>query len=118
MDATTFLLSAVLIATGLRRCAAAEPSGSWWSETTAGVRVVFTNRTLRSYLLLFWLSCLVYATEGVVAPLAGEYGGGARTVGLLLAMLAVLTVVATWPSPDRAPVSEPAGETLREPVSV
>ncbi|GAA2674731.1 MFS transporter [Actinoplanes palleronii] len=92
VDATTFLLSAVLIATGLRRCAAAtqaaaEPSGSWWSETTAGVRVVFTNRTLRSYLLLFWLSCLVYATEGVVAPLAGEYGGGARTVGLLLAMM-------------------------------
>ncbi|GAA4600938.1 MFS family permease [Actinoplanes octamycinicus] len=91
-DAATFLISAALITTGLRRCAAAteiaaEPSGSWWAETTAGVRVVFTDRTLRSYLLLFWLACLVYATEGVVAPLAGEYGGGARTGGLLLAMM-------------------------------
>ncbi|BCJ45905.1 MFS transporter [Actinoplanes ianthinogenes] len=92
VDAATFLLSATLIATGLRRCAAAtevaaEPSGSWWAETTAGVRVVFTDRALRSYLLLFWLACLVYGTEGVVAPLAGEYGGGARVGGLLLAMM-------------------------------
>ncbi|MFI1990750.1 MFS transporter [Actinoplanes sp. NPDC020271] len=91
-DAATFLISAALIASGLRRCVAAtsspaEPSGSWWSETTAGVRVVFGDRTLRSYLLLFWLSCLVYAVEGIVAPLAGEYGGGARTGGLLLAMM-------------------------------
>ncbi|WIM98536.1 MFS transporter [Actinoplanes oblitus] len=91
-DAATFLVSAALIGTGLRRCAAAnqtapEPSGSWWAETTAGVRVVFADRALRSYLLLFWLSCLVYGTEGVVAPLAEEYGGGARTGGLLLAMM-------------------------------
>jgi hypothetical protein len=91
-DAATFVVSALLIATGLRRCdpatrATAEPSGSWWSETTAGVRVVFADRTLRSYLLLFWLSCVVYGTEGVVAPLAAEYGGGARTTGLLLAMM-------------------------------
>ncbi|WP_051809540.1 MFS transporter [Actinoplanes subtropicus] len=93
MDAATFLVSAALIATGLRgsapatRATAAEPAGSWWSETTAGVRVVFGDRTLRSYLLLFWLSCLVYAAEGVTAPLAAEYGGGARTGGLLLAAM-------------------------------
>ena len=91
-DAATFLLSAALIATGLRGSAAAtrataEPSGSWWAETTGGVRVVFGDRTLRSYLLLFWLSCLVYAAEGVAVPLAAEYGGGARTAGLLLAAM-------------------------------
>ncbi|GIE28174.1 MFS transporter [Actinoplanes italicus] len=91
-DAATFLLSAALIATGLRGSAAAtrataQPSGSWWAETTAGARVVFADRTLRSYLLLFWLSCLVYAAEGVAAPLAAEYGAGAWTGGLLLAAM-------------------------------
>jgi hypothetical protein len=92
VDAATFLLSATLIATGLRGSTAAtrttaEPSGSWWAETTVGVRVVFADRTLRSYLLLFWLSCLVYAAEGVAAPLAAEYGGAAWTGGLLLAAM-------------------------------
>jgi MFS family permease len=92
VDAATFLLSAALIATGLRASSAAtqataEPSGSWWAETTVGIRVVFGDRTLRSYLLLFWLSCLVYAAEGVAAPLAAEYGGGAWTGGLLLAAM-------------------------------
>ncbi|WP_436521112.1 MFS transporter [Actinoplanes sp. HUAS TT8] len=110
-DAATFLISAALIASGLRSCPAAtrapaEASGPWWSETTAGVRVVFGDRTLRSYLLLFWLSCLVYAVEGIVAPLAAEYGGGARTGGLLLAMMpagvAVGGVVLTrFCGPDR-----------------
>jgi hypothetical protein len=93
VDAATFLLSAALIATGLRgsgaatRAAAQEPGSSWWAETTVGVRVVFADRTLRSYLLLFWLSCLVYAAEGVAAPLAAEYGGGAWTGGLMLAAM-------------------------------
>jgi hypothetical protein len=48
---------------------------------------VFGDRTLRSYQLLFWLSCRVYAAEGVAVPLAAEYGGGARTAGLLLAAM-------------------------------
>lgn len=92
VDATTFLVSALLIATGLRTAAAVQrpargPAQSWTAETTAGLRVVFGNPLLRSYILLFWLSCLVYATEGVVAPLAAEYGGGAMTGGLLLAAM-------------------------------
>lgn len=90
IDAATFVASALLIATGVRRGAAPAASGpraSWAADTVAGVRVVFGSPTLRSYLLLFWLSCLVYGAEGVVAPLAGQYGGGARTGGLLLAAM-------------------------------
>jgi hypothetical protein len=92
IDAATFLASALLIATGLRTAAAVQPPAggpaqSWTAETTAGIRVVFGNPMLRSSILLFWLSCLVYATEGVVAPLAAQYGGGALTGGLLLAAM-------------------------------
>jgi MFS family permease len=92
VDAATFLISAALILTGLRGAAAtatpaARAATSWAADTVAGVRLVFGDRTLRSYLLLCWLACLVYGTEGVVAPLAAQYGGGARTGGLLLAAM-------------------------------
>jgi hypothetical protein len=53
----------------------------------AGAKLVFSDRRLRSYLLLFWLSCLVYAAEGVAAPLSKQYGGGALTGGLILAAM-------------------------------
>jgi MFS family permease len=92
VDSATFLASALLIATGLRGAAATKacadaPSTSRLADLTAGAKLVFADRRLRSYLLLFWFSCLVYAAEGVVVPLSKQYGGGSLTGGLLLAAM-------------------------------
>jgi predicted MFS family arabinose efflux permease len=48
--------------------------------------VVFGDRTLRAYVLLLWAGCaFVFAPEGLLLSLAGQYGGDARIGGLLLA---------------------------------
>lgn len=48
--------------------------------------MIFADSRLRSYVLVLWTaSAFTYAAEGLMAPLAREYGGGAGTVGLLLA---------------------------------
>ncbi|MFI7602477.1 MFS transporter [Actinoplanes sp. NPDC049681] len=92
VDSATFVASALLIATGLRGTVASAPpaeapSTSRLADMAAGARVVFSDRRLRSYLLLFWFSCLVYGAEGVAAPLSKQYGGGAFTGGLILAAM-------------------------------
>lgn len=93
VDATTFLVSALLITMGVRSAvamtapAAAAPKGSRFAEVAAGVTVIFRNPLLRSSVLLFWFSCLVYVVEGVVAPLTRQYGGSPRTGGLLLSAM-------------------------------
>jgi Na+/melibiose symporter-like transporter len=91
-DAATFLISALLIAIGVRHRSATAAMGtgqdrSWMADVAAGAALIFRDRTLRAYLLLFWLACLVYGTEGLVAPLARQYGGGAAIGGLLLAAM-------------------------------
>jgi MFS family permease len=93
VDAATFLVSALLILVGVRpRPAPARPSRSSGRGPTAGLgpatglRVIFTDHRLRAYVLVLWLaSAFTYAAEGLMAPLAVQYGGGPGTVGLLLA---------------------------------
>jgi predicted MFS family arabinose efflux permease len=80
------------------RPAAATPAGdgAGRSELTAGLRVVFGDRTLRAYVLLLWVGCaFTFAAEGLVVPLAGQYGGGSRTGGLLLAAAPLGGIVGT-----------------------
>jgi predicted MFS family arabinose efflux permease len=89
VDALSFLFSAGLIWLGVRARPAPERSDtkppSVWRETAAGARLVFTNRRLRSIVLIVWAaSAFAYAWEGLAAPWAHQFGGGARTVGLLL----------------------------------
>jgi predicted MFS family arabinose efflux permease len=87
LDALTFAASALLIAVGVRRRAAASTGPKQRSsQVTAGIRVVFGDRTLRAYVLLLWAGCaFVFAPEGLLLSLAGQYGGDARIGGLLLA---------------------------------
>ncbi len=60
----------------------------------AGLRLVFGSRKLRIYTLLVWGSAaFAFAPEGLAAPFAKDLGGGAATVGLLLAANPVGTVI-------------------------
>lgn len=87
-DAATFAVSAVLIRLGLRRRPvvshpeSSQNGGRRWLD---GVAVVFRDRQLRLLLGLAWLAGLFVVPEGLAAPYAATLGGGAATVGLLLA---------------------------------
>ncbi|MEV4629477.1 MFS transporter [Micromonospora sp. NPDC049523] len=87
VDAATFLVSALLILVGVRaRPVPTRPTGPGRLDSTTGLRVIFTDHRLRAYVLVLWLaSAFTYAAEGLMAPLAVQYGGGPGTVGLLLA---------------------------------
>lgn len=89
-DAATFALSALLILRGVPSLPRSEPETlnqrSVLRDTAEGARVVFGDPTLRAYVLLFWVaSSFAYAYEAIAVPYAAEFGGGARTAGLLLA---------------------------------
>ncbi|MCG7523756.1 MFS transporter [Streptomyces sp. OfavH-34-F] len=88
VNAATFLLSAALIRFGVK----ARPVTSDEARTAKlGARVgdaaalIWSDRRLRSLLLLGWLAGFIVLPEGLAAPFADEAGGGAYTVGLLLA---------------------------------
>lgn len=87
VDAGTFLVSALLIMVGVRRRPAPRPAaGPARPDRAAGLRIIRTDPRLRAYVLVLWTaSSFTYAAEGLMAPLARQYGGGAGTVGLLLA---------------------------------
>jgi predicted MFS family arabinose efflux permease len=55
----------------------------------AGARLVFANPALRTPMLFGWLAALYNAPEGVVTPLAHSLGGGATSVGIILASAAL-----------------------------
>jgi MFS family permease len=88
-DAATFAVSGLLLALFVRsRPAVRVERRSLARETADGARLVFGHRVLRSYLLLVWaVSALVFASEGLAAAYAGHLGAGPRAVGLLLAAL-------------------------------
>jgi len=89
LDAATFLISAAVIRLGVRTrptaahpdIAAAESPQRWLH----GAATVLSDRRLRLLLGLAWLLGLLVIPEGLAAPYAQHLGGGARTVGLLLA---------------------------------
>jgi MFS family permease len=89
VDAATFALSALLIRVGMRHRPAPPrdgPADSVWQDTVDGARLVFRDRALRAYVLLFWVSsAFTYAPEGLAAPYARMLGGGPTAVGLFLA---------------------------------
>ncbi|MGW0434775.1 MFS transporter [Micromonospora sp. NPDC003197] len=87
VDAGTFLASALLILIGVRSRPASDRVGrTVRGGVTSGLRVVFTDRRLRAYVVVLWVaSAFTYAAEGLMSPLAVQYGGGPGLVGLLLA---------------------------------
>ncbi|MGN9777615.1 MFS transporter [Micromonospora sp. H33] len=87
VDAGTFMVSALLIMIGVgARPAPRPPLSPARPGRAAGLRVICTDPRLRAYVVVLWTaSAFTYAAEGLMAPLARQYGGGAGTVGLLLA---------------------------------
>ena len=95
IDAATFGLSALI----LRFAILARPpvheqheTGSGW---TTGISVVLRSHRLRVLVGYAWLVAAFVVPEGLAAPYAAEVGGGARSVGLLLASAPAGTLVAS-----------------------
>ena len=59
------------------------------AEAAACLRLVFSTPAMRTPMLFGWLCACYELPEGVAAPLAGAVGGGAATVGLILAAQAL-----------------------------
>jgi MFS family permease len=89
-DSATFAASALLILRGLP-VTPAPPSESHertslLRDSAEGARVVFGDRRLRAYVLMFWgASSFTFAYEAIAIPYAADLGGTARTAGLILA---------------------------------
>jgi MFS family permease len=97
LDSLSFSLSALVLACWVRprptppRPAAAAPSP--YEITWAGVSAVFGCPVLRTLVLFGWLAGFAVVPEGLAAPYAHSLGGGAPTIGLLMAALAAGTVL-------------------------
>src|SRR5215831_3656663 len=96
IDAATFAASAALVRWGIwaRPAAARRTARGPGADIAAGVRLVATDRALRTLMLLGWLVAFYAVPEAVAAPYASELGGGATAVGLILAASAFGGVLA------------------------
>ena len=96
LDAATFAASAALVRWGIRArpAAARRTARGLGAEIAAGVRLVVTDRPLRTLMLLGWLVAFYAVPEAVAAPYASELGGGAAAIGLILAASAFGGVLA------------------------
>jgi MFS family permease len=87
-NAATFAVSAGLIAVGMRRRPAAQPSGGpgLWAQSKEGIRLIAGDPWLRSCLALVCVaSGFTFAPEAIAYPYAISLGGGPTQAGLLLA---------------------------------
>ena len=96
LDAATFAASAALVRWGIRArpAAAGRAVRRPGADIVAGVRLVATDRALRTLVLLGWLVAFYTVPEAVAAPWASELGGGAAAIGLILATSAFGYVLA------------------------
>lgn len=97
LDSLSFSLSAGILACWIRprpapsRSAAAQPSP--WEVTWEGVTAVFGSPVLRTLVLFGWLAGFTVVPEALAAPYARVLGGGAATIGLLMAAMPAGTVI-------------------------
>jgi MFS family permease len=100
VDAGTFLLSAALVAAGVRARPVPrgdEPPGRLRSELAAGVRLVRGSPVLRGLLGWAVLSAAVVApAEGLAVVLARDAGGGPLAGGVLTAAVPAGYLVGVW----------------------
>ena len=77
IDAATFAVSALLLRCGVRArpAAAAGQPRRQYAEMTAGVRLVFGDRRLRTLVLYGWLVAFYVVPMGLAAPYAGQLRG-------------------------------------------
>jgi MFS family permease len=110
LDSATFLLSAALIAFGVRRRPVPardtnEPPKSYFKDMAAGFSLVVRTPKLRTLVVLATIAGFYVTVEGLAVPYAHEIGGGAQAAGLLLAAspagaVAGMWLITLWP-PDR-----------------
>ncbi|CAM5503639.1 MFS transporter [Streptomyces atroolivaceus] len=89
LNALTFLISAVLIRLGVKArpvdtSADARPK-RLHTQVGRAASLIWSDPRLRSLVALGWLAGFIVLPEGLAAPFAEEAGGGAASVGLLLA---------------------------------
>ncbi len=91
IDAATFAGSALIVRAWVRRrpaptaTAGRHDGSSRLAGLIAGARLVFARPALRTPMLFGWLAAFYCVPEGVAAPLAHDLGGGAASVGVILA---------------------------------
>jgi MFS family permease len=100
LDALTFGASAAILLVGMRSREAPgrrerEPFGLW-RGTRDGARLVFGDPVLRALVLFAWLCAFYVVPEGLAAPYAATFGGGAVTVGLLMSAMPTGMVVGAF----------------------
>jgi MFS family permease len=102
LDAATFLGSALILASGVRRrpAGAGASKPSMWSMTASGARLVFGSPKLRTLVLFAWLCGFYILPEGIAAPYAARLADGTLPVpvitGLLMAAMPAGTVVGAF----------------------
>ncbi|MFC5747705.1 MFS transporter [Actinomadura rugatobispora] len=101
LDSVTFAVSAVILVAGLRRRPAPKKRPGrqalgLWKSTVDGGRLVFGDPTLRSLVSFAWLCTFYVIPEGLAAPYAATFDGGAVTVGLLMSAMPTGMVVGAF----------------------
>lgn len=110
LDSVTFLLSAALIAFGVRRRPVPardtnEPPTSYFKDLASGFSLVVRTPKLRALVVLATIAGFYVTVEGLAVPYAHEIGGGPEAAGLLLAAspagaVAGMWLITLWP-PER-----------------
>ena len=96
LDSLSFSLSAGILAYGVRpaaRTAAQRRPPSPWEITWDGMATVFGSPVLRTLVLFGWLAGFTVVPEALAAPYAHALGGGAPTIGVLMAAMPAGTVI-------------------------
>ncbi|WP_188197054.1 MFS transporter [Nonomuraea sp. SYSU D8015] len=95
-DAATFAAAAAITALFVRSRPAAGrdgPGRSWWSSTTAGMRLIAGTPSLRSLLGLALLAAFHNIPEAIAVPYAHALGLGTTEAGIMMAALPVGCVI-------------------------
>lgn len=95
LDSLSFSLSAGILACWLRPRPAPPSTGlpSPWEITWDGTATVFGSPVLRTLVLFGWLAGFTVVPEALAAPYAHELGGGAPTIGVLMAAMPAGTLI-------------------------
>lgn len=104
LDSATFLASALILASGVRRRPApAQEQGdrrSMWEMTRLGARLVFGDRRLRTLVLFAWLCGFYVLAEGIAIPYAATLADDPDSLkvmsGLLMAAMPTGTVLGAF----------------------
>ena len=95
LDSLSFSLSAGILACWVRPRPAPPSTGhpSPWEITWDGTVTVFGSPVLRTLVLFGWLAGFTVVPEALAAPYAHSLGGGAPTIGVLMAAMPAGTVI-------------------------